>query len=373
MELKVVNPFSMQRSKKKLAECINTMCKIGFSPTTHEILDIVAAYLKANQIEAPMFKEGKPSREWPTSFIRRNKLSLKKVSMISSARKSATSNPFIIYDFDEKLEDIIKSKGLTIEQIRNCDESGFPTDSAKCKVISTKGKPAYEVTCVAQQENITTLAVCNAAGKALDPLIFFNGKNLQSSWRGDRALPKTWYGVSENGWMTTKLFESWFSKFAMEITMRPLLGNEMAMRENITILKLPPHVTDLLQPLDVSVFGPLKRLWEAKLNSYINEFGPREPVRKATFVNLLSEIWHKGMTMENIKSGFFGTGIYPVDKTKFPTSCLDSTIISRRLGIWNFHTNKSSPPFSSKRKLDSKRRCNCRWKVYKKVAKGWES
>jgi len=51
----------------------------------------------------------------------------------------------------------------------------------------------------AGRENITVLAVCNAAGIALDPLIIFKGKNMQSTWIGDRALPRTYYGKSENG------------------------------------------------------------------------------------------------------------------------------------------------------------------------------
>ena len=57
----------------------------------------------------------------------------------------------------------------------------------------------------------------------LDPVIVFIGKNLQSTWRGDKALPNTMYGVSENGWMTTELLETWFSKFAAEVAVRPLL------------------------------------------------------------------------------------------------------------------------------------------------------
>eukprot|EP00795_Rhopilema_esculentum_P009817 gene9817-18388_t len=123
------------------------------------------------------------------------------------------------------------------------------------------------------KENTTTLAVCNAAGRALDPLVVFSGKNLQSTWRGERALKDTWYGVSENGWMTSELFASWFDWFAIKVTERPLLlvydGHlthvtlpviERARSEETSIVKLPPHTTDLLQPLDVACFGPLKRL-----------------------------------------------------------------------------------------------------------------
>ena len=51
----------------------------------------------------------------------------------------------------------------------------------------------------AGRENITVMGVCSAAGVVLDPLVIFKGQNMQSSWYGDKALPNTWYGKSENG------------------------------------------------------------------------------------------------------------------------------------------------------------------------------
>ena len=47
----------------------------------------------------------------------------------------------------------------------NPDKSGFPTDSVKAKVIAPKGKVTNKLTCGVGRENITTLAVSNAAGR----------------------------------------------------------------------------------------------------------------------------------------------------------------------------------------------------------------
>ena len=41
--------------------------------------------------------------------------------MISSARKSVTANPFIIYDFFDLLEEVISKYELGAKQIWNCD------------------------------------------------------------------------------------------------------------------------------------------------------------------------------------------------------------------------------------------------------------
>ena len=142
-----------------------------------------------NDISTP-FKYDRPGRTWMKAFMKRNKLSLKKASMICISRKSNTANPFVIYDFYDKLATIFDANpDLNPENIWNCDESGFPTDPGKSKVIAPRNKPGFKLSYGARRENITTLAVCNATGKVLDPLIIFQGKNFQSSWCGDMALP----------------------------------------------------------------------------------------------------------------------------------------------------------------------------------------
>ena len=143
----------------------------------------------------------------------------------------------------------------------NLDESGFPTDAGRCKVIAPKGEVANKITSGADRENITVLAAYNASGKAIDPLVIFTGKNFQSSWKGKSPLPNTMYKVSDNVWMNMQVFHQWFEKFCSQVTEKLLLiiynGHlshisisliENAREEDITILKLPPHVTDKIQP-----------------------------------------------------------------------------------------------------------------------------
>ena len=106
------------------------------------------------------------------------------------------------------------------------------------------------------------------------------------------------YGVSPNGWMDTDIFFESFKRFAEQVRERPLLliydghlshVSIILIEEAIKLLKLPPHVTDMLQPLDVCGFGPLKREWEKLLNERMNTLGPREPISKSVFVDLLAK------------------------------------------------------------------------------------
>jgi len=77
------------------------------------------------------------------------------------ARKSVTSDTYVIYGFYELLEAKVKRLGLENcpECIWNCDETGFPMDPTNFKTIGEKGQKAIRVTCGANRENVTVLAV----------------------------------------------------------------------------------------------------------------------------------------------------------------------------------------------------------------------
>ena len=98
-----------------------------------------------NDISTP-FKYDRPGRTWMKAFMKRNKLSLKKASMICISRKSNTANPFVIYDFYDKLATIFDANpDLNPENIWNCDESGFLTEPGKSKVIPPRNKPGFKL------------------------------------------------------------------------------------------------------------------------------------------------------------------------------------------------------------------------------------
>ena len=68
--------------------------------------NLVAEYIRANNLNIPQFRDGIPGQYWLKNFMKRNKLSHKKAEMISSARLSNTSNAFIIYDFYDQVEKV---------------------------------------------------------------------------------------------------------------------------------------------------------------------------------------------------------------------------------------------------------------------------
>jgi hypothetical protein len=136
--------------------------------------------------------------------------------------------------------------------------------------------------------------------------------------------------LSDNGWMTSDIFEAWLANFIRVVKQRPIVlvldGHKthiginvikLAMENGIWLLKLPSHSTDKLQPLDVSVFRPLKAQWNKALAEYQRAIGFRQ-LSKGETVNLLSGVWYKALTPPNIIHGFRKSGIYPVNRNEYP-------------------------------------------------------
>lgn len=68
----------------------------------------------------------------------------------------------------------------------------------------------------------------------------------------------------------------------------------------------------LLQPLDVSVVGPMKAKWKKAVTLFMRDNG-RKPTRR-DFFTLFTQVFEKTATMTNIKSGFRSAGIYPLNR-----------------------------------------------------------
>ena len=156
----------------------------------------------------------------------------------------------------------------------------------------------------------------------------------------------TMYGVSDNVWINTQVFHRWFEKFCNQVTETPpliyhgylshvsMLLIEKARKKDITILKLLPHVTHKIQPLDVSCFGPLKRAWTELLNERMNVLGTKESISKSLFADLLSQVWYKSFSETNIISWFRATGIFSTNRDKQHQTLWPTTLQSLSVLDW---------------------------------------
>ena len=78
-------------------------------------------------------------------------------------------------------------------------------------------------------------------------------------------------------------------------------------KHNIIPISMPPHLSYLLQPLDIALFSPLKRVYGDKINLFIR--ASINYITKSKFFIVFKAAYDKVFIEENIKAGFRRAGI----------------------------------------------------------------
>lgn len=171
--------------EKKFAEAIKTLEKWGFGLSRYEVIDLVAEYIRANNIPTP-FKNNVPGTDWFINFRKRHGLSIKKAQPVEFIRRKMT-DPFVIDEYFKLLKNTLTDLNLfeNPDLIWNLDETSLCLDPSKTKVVGQINKPCSRTTYGSGKENITVLAGVSASGKKLPPLIIYKGKFIWDKWMAE--------------------------------------------------------------------------------------------------------------------------------------------------------------------------------------------
>ena len=228
-------------------------------------------------------------------------------------------------------------------QIYNVDERGIPFDPRAPNVVAPKGTKKVRYRSSGRKGQVTIVGCASAAGQAIPPMVIFDAKRLNPEWtKGE--FPGTTYGLSDNGWINSELFEAWLSEHFLQhaVSARPLLllldGHSthyqpqllrLAKESDVVMLCLPPHTTHEAQPLDCGVFGPLKAHWSHACHAYLQQ-NPGRVITRFQFSSLFSQAWSAAVSPANIIAGFRTCGVYPFNPSAISASayrpdCRDDT------------------------------------------------
>ena len=94
-------------------------------------------------------------------------------------------------------------------------------------------------------------------------------------------------------------------------------------KAGVIIMCLRPNTTHAAQPLDVSIFGPLKEHWSSVCHSYVSKT-PGKVITKYTCSGLFHQAWYKTISPELIAAGFRKVGVCPYDRTAIKVVSLDN-------------------------------------------------
>lgn len=179
----------------------------------------------------------------------------------------------------------------------------------------------------------------SAAGVKTPPLLIFQGKRLPNQIK--QILPKDWHAnCSESGWMNTDIFYSYITQIFYpwlatqgiltpvilfvdgHISHRSLKLSEFCMENKIVLVSFLPNTTHICQPMDVVVYGPIKRKWAANLKEFRNSNRTIDRMPKGLFCDLLNKCVNETCTSELLKTSFAKTGLDPFNPDSFDYSKL---------------------------------------------------
>jgi len=247
-------------------------------------------------------------------------------------QRALCEDPEKISAWFTRVQKTISEYGVLESDIYNFDETGFQMGIASTSKVVTRSDRRNRPVVIqpGNREWSTVIECINATGWALDPMVILEGKVHISTWYENSPLPKTWrIGVSDNGWTTDKLTFKWLRKVFEPQTRNRTVGryrllildghgshltpefDKFCTEHRILTECMPPHSSHYLQPLDVSCFAVLKRVYGDLVKS-MTMLGVYH-IDKPRFLELLLEARRTTFSAKNITSGFRATGLLPFD------------------------------------------------------------
>ena len=283
----------------------------------------------------PSWDENKSAGEdWFFCYMKRfPDLSLRRPEATSLSR--ATSfNKTNVGMFYNNLGNILKKNNFTPNDIHNADETGCSTVQRVTgnKVVALKKmKQVGKITSGERGTLVTALCTINAAGNSIPPFMIFPRVHFKERMLNG-APPGTAGAAHQSGWMTAENFVLYmrhfirFSKCSKERPTLLILDNhdthlsldciDLAKDHGVVMLTLPPHCSHKLQPLDRTVYGPLKTAFNRAADAFMVNH-PAQPITIYDISDLLGSAYPLAFTPNNIVSGFKCTGIHPYNPNVF--------------------------------------------------------
>lgn len=312
--------------ERLLAAAINQLAEWKVPLDGWDIRMLVKHMLDTRHQEIKVFKDNLPGNDWLRAFMKRKNLVKRYADYVKPKRFEISAEE--LNNFYDELT--VTINGVPPANIFNFDETNLADDPSRKECVVRRGFRRVETKNVSSKQGFSVLFCGNAEGLYLPPMTVYKGetKNVFSEWV--KYGPKNAvYASTPSGWFNFETFEAWFMNIFLPHAKtlpgpKVLIGDNAPAHLSITVVNeclannirfttLVPNCTHLLQPLDVAVFRPLKRIWRNVLDEWRKKSRSRQCLSKSAFSQRLKTV-HKSLDGKHLIAGFKACGIVPLNR-----------------------------------------------------------
>lgn len=307
-----------------LVVMINQLSEWRMPVNYMEIRLLVKNYLDGRNVVDMVFNNNFPGTDWASMFVKRHKLTLRIADQVKPCRVDITEDA--VNNYFNHLENSLE--GVPPSQVYNYDETNMTDDPSRKKCIVRRGLRRVEEKIQHSKQAFSVMFCGSATGIQLPPMVVYKAKHLYKNWT-EGGVTGSVYSTSKSGWFNMDTYEEWFFKIFLPHVQgvsgpKLLIGDNLSshfspavitacIEHDIRFVTLIPNSTHICQPLDVSVFRPMKRIWGCILQNWRKETQLRGTIPKETFPTLLYRVF-RNLDAKNLIAGFRACGIVPFNR-----------------------------------------------------------
>lgn len=253
----------------------------------------------------------------------------------TSLSRATSFNKTNVQEFFNNLQGVMDKWKFEPGSIYNVDETALTTVHKPGKILAQKNVKQVGISTSAERGTLVTLVGCvNAIGGSIPPFMIWPRVHFKDAMLNNTP-PGSDGAAHPSGWMNKELFKKWLEHFtkhsrcSKEKPVLLLMDNhcshvsieviEYAKQNGIILLTFPPHCSHKLQPLDLSVYGPLKRFYNDACSRWMINHASQttRTISIHDIGGLLGDAYPKAFTPSNVISGFRASGVCPFNPDVF--------------------------------------------------------
>ncbi|XP_058231649.1 uncharacterized protein si:rp71-1d10.8 [Hemibagrus wyckioides] len=325
--------FSEQQ-EKSLAEYLKTAADLFYGLSTKEVRRFafqLAVHYHCNY-PASWNDNSMASRDWFLAFMKRQPCLSIRCPQPTSLSRATSFNRHIVSQFFDNLGKVLDKHKFHAKDVWNMDETGVTTVQNPENIVARRGGRQFGSATSAERGTLVTLACAvNALRNMIPPHFVFPRVHFKEHFIRD-GPPGCIGTANASGWMLEEDFIVFLKHFqhhtksSVDAKVLLILDNHTShlsltginfCRDNgIVLLSFPPHCSHKLQPLDRTVYGPLKRA----VNSFCDSWMKSHPGLAMSIYEIPGIVrlaLPLAATPANVQSGFRCTGIWPFNREVF--------------------------------------------------------